>query len=751
MKKKLLKSMRGLLVAAALGVGASNAWAAETIGNVDEGWTAHQKSYTLAPNKSLTINFTVNSTKNTADYQGWVTQVLNGTDMIFFMQPSCGYAVGSWDWDAGGATYNGNSYNWDGTNFRENLQGASVNYCIKRIGNNIVLTEHVSTTSSAPTASAQMGHHFVFPYASDADLTVIFGADAAVLTIADATITDAESLPTAYGTLVGNELNGTAWWTAFSDYYSIATNETKTVYFKNYSSKIANWHNWVLFITSNADRGSSTEYLALRSDNAGWGTKWDANNISSNYNWSTFRNELDGAIVKMNIVRSGGTVTATATQIAATDGTTTRTETYTFTDEDLASDAMRFFLSTEGGHLDILPECTITLASNNDSYGTAAITTTAFNDGVILAGAPVTVTATPADGYVFNGWKSGEEYVSRNSTYTFTVTANTTLQAEFVAIKRSWDFTTASWAKETGFDASKTVSINKQSCTYANGNLAGLALQGGAGTAWTVNNNGLTQGNGDRNIAILGCTAGQMVTIYTTGTLSNPVNGTLIGEATTGTVRYKITADGAFGFTIPRYVNGQNYSAYITSITVVDMVDGTIASSGYSSLASAYGLDFSNATGLTAAYVVSDITKTAVTLTSVSELPANSGVILKGTGGAAYSIPVKTTATYNGTNKLQAAVEAYNCAANEVYILQSGQFHLVTAASTVPAGKAYLKAGDVPPAARSLNFLFADEETGISAVSRDVQDGEFYDLQGRRVDAPKKGLYIVNGTKVLIK
>ena len=223
-----------------------------------------------------------------------------------------------------------------------------------------------------------------------------------------------------------------------------------------------------------------------------------------------------------------------------------------------------------------------------------------------------------------------------------------------------------------------------------------------------------------------------------------------------GTYSVDVTLDGTEDLTFGIKVKDANFNwmAFKNfTLTLVSLahVDGTIASSGYSSLASAYGLDFSNATGLTAAYVVSDITKTAVTLTSVDELPANSGVILKGTGGAAYSIPVKTTATYNGTNKLQAAVEAYNCAANEVYILQSGQFHLVTAASTVPAGKAYLKAEDVPAAARSLNFLFADEETGISAVSRDVQDGEFYDLQGRRVDAPKKGLYIVNGTKVLIK
>ncbi len=180
-------------------------------------------------------------------------------------------------------------------------------------------------------------------------------------------------------------------------------------------------------------------------------------------------------------------------------------------------------------------------------------------------------------------------------------------------------------------------------------------------------------------------------------------------------------------------------------------VTGTIASSGYSSLASAFGLDFANATGLTAAYVVTKTTNEAVTLTSVDELPANSGVILKGESGAAYSIPVKADAAYSGTNLLSAAVTATPITANSAYILQGGQFHLVTADSDVPAGKAYLPASNVPSAARALGFIFSDEVEGISAVSLDKQNNEFYNLQGQRVDSPKKGLYIVNGTKVIIK
>lgn len=74
---------------------------------------------------------------------------------------------------------------------------------------------------------------------------------------------------------------------------------------------------------------------------------------------------------------------------------------------------------------------------------------------------------------------------------------------------------------------------------------------------------------------------------------------------------------------------------------------------------------------------------------------AGTGLILKGTAGS-YDIPVVATGTdISVTNKLKAAVTATDIAANAAYILQSGQFHLVTDASTVPAGKAYLLASDI--------------------------------------------------------
>ena len=64
-------------------------------------------------------------------------------------------------------------------------------------------------------------------------------------------------------------------------------------------------------------------------------------------------------------------------------------------------------------------------------------------------------------------------------------------------------------------------------------------------------------------------------------------------------------------------------------------------------------------------------------------------------------------------------------------------------------GKAYLTySGALAP-----EFFGFDETTDINTlnVERETLNGEVYDLQGRRVAQPTKGLYIVNGKKVVIK
>lgn len=85
-------------------------------------------------------------------------------------------------------------------------------------------------------------------------------------------------------------------------------------------------------------------------------------------------------------------------------------------------------------------------------------------------------------------------------------------------------------------------------------------------------------------------------------------------------------------------------------------------------------------------------------------------------------------------------------------------FYKLKAGKTVGVGKAYL----TYPSTSAPEFLAFDETTSVADVRSKMSDvrGDYFDLQGRRVQTSylksqtsnlKKGLYIVNGRKVVIK
>jgi len=61
--------------------------------------------------------------------------------------------------------------------------------------------------------------------------------------------------------------------------------------------------------------------------------------------------------------------------------------------------------------------------------------------------------------------------------------------------------------------------------------------------------------------------------------------------------------------------------------------------------------------------------------------------------------------------------------------------------------------GDLADGVRSIELNLGGGATGINAVEgkTDEVSGEYYDLNGRRVTHPGKGVYIVNGRKVVMK
>ena len=154
------------------------------------------------------------------------------------------------------------------------------------------------------------------------------------------------------------------------------------------------------------------------------------------------------------------------------------------------------------------------------------------------------------------------------------------------------------------------------------------------------------------------------------------------------------------------------------------------------------------------------MSENTVTLTKVTTVPAGTGVVLKGEAKD-YSIPV-TASSETAKGSLEGSATeatAYDkFSGYKLYMLKkvgnNAQFVPMTSGS-LAKGKAYLKIAQENTgsgAAKAFSVLFADELTGIQSVNSDeTKVNGIYDLQGRKVSQPAKGLYIVNGMKVVIK
>ena len=174
--------------------------------------------------------------------------------------------------------------------------------------------------------------------------------------------------------------------------------------------------------------------------------------------------------------------------------------------------------------------------------------------------------------------------------------------------------------------------------------------------------------------------------------------------------------------------------------------------------------------GTATAYYASSVNDNSITLTSTdATVSAGEGLLLKGTAGATVTIPVATDGTAIDGNKLVGCTSAFEITANTAgydgfYVLASNEgkaeFQNIknwvetnNQTVTIPAGKAYIDANRTG-SARSLSIVFEEEAvTGIESVQefKGSKVQGFYDLQGRRVSQPTKGMYIMDGKKVIVK
>ena len=124
--------------------------------------------------------------------------------------------------------------------------------------------------------------------------------------------------------------------------------------------------------------------------------------------------------------------------------------------------------------------------------------------------------------------------------------------------------------------------------------------------------------------------------------------------------------------------------------------------------------------------------------------PTYSNVTLK--AQAAKSI------TY-GDYKFVATYSPKNLATDktELFLTTDGKLNYpqTNAQATLKGMRAYIQV----PANAGATLFIDGEATGIAEVRGKMEDGrgDVYDLQGRKIQNPGKGLYIVNGKKVIIQ
>jgi hypothetical protein len=241
-----------------------------------------------------------------------------------------------------------------------------------------------------------------------------------------------------------------------------------------------------------------------------------------------------------------------------------------------------------------------------------------------------------------------------------------------------------------------------------------------------------------------------------TSSVSSAVQKTTITTATADT---EVTgnlnvSDGEYVFI--GFTDNKRYTKAIRWAPTVETLELTTSANmagwrAFYDASNSYGVD-----GNTKVYVAAtDPVGSTITLKEIDGIPANVPVILHTSSSAdSYKMTLtKETVTpysYAGTNNLIWTTSAVTNKYRLGYGASGIGFYPY---SGTPSSGAVILNVSSGAGARELTIGFEDEATGIADVRGNMEDvrSDFFDLSGRKVAQPTKGLYIVNGKKVIIK
>ena len=282
---------------------------------------------------------------------------------------------------------------------------------------------------------------------------------------------------------------------------------------------------------------------------------------------------------------------------------------------------------------------------------------------------------------------------------------------------------------------------------------------------WTNMNGGVTAGTANLHIYDFDPTVN--ANYNTTGASGANVNGLLSDEEALSLYAGVVTR---LGFTPEKIYDGNlelsESSAYnVCRIAANDNVQRSVAltrevkAGGWNTIVLPFAVsksDLEAALGTTAAVAqFTSAAENALNFSSVTTLNANEPYLIKVDGDVSGAKTFNGVTVVNSANPqiahdnfvFQGTFLSGNAPA-ESYVLTNNSFSKVTDAQTaVNAFNAYFTGNS---SASKMDIYVDGEITGIKAIhnSQCIMHNDYYDLQGRRVTNPQKGVYIVDGVKV---
>ena len=398
------------------------------------------------------------------------------------------------------------------------------------------------------------------------------------------------------------------------------------------------------------------------------------------------------------------------------------------------------------GNLDVDPVPTLYY-----TYGEEEGTFTGSKNLTVSADATITVYAV-LDGYTPSG--SASRAVALFPTTMAQIENSTTPSGS----TNNHSYETGVYSEDT-----KTVSERTYAAFIKDGEQWGNNIYFQTGSVWGIRNNGTWYTNQQNNSWLLmeNMKENDIIVADFTKAASGTVNATYSEKYSYGSrFAYTVDADGDVELNFTRVSsNANNYFNGLYAYS--NYVAATLGTNGYATFASPYALDLTTANlpaGVTAYKAAVD--GTTVTFTAFDQtVPANTGMLLKGIASTTVNIPVAVSGSEVSGNAFLVNEGGTTFTGDDSYYYFGLKANTLTfglfdpSSVAVPANKAYLKVlkSSLSGSEARLNVMFDDEATGISTIENAAKADGYYNLSGQRVAQPSKGLYIVNGKKVIIK